>query len=94
MIGSLLAKLNLPQTDTRILSGIVQHLQEIGVGHEMRAGAGRKIPAARQSPHGCRVDVPVAADGVFQRVARLGQRGRIQDNEIKARRPRSPNARR
>ena len=58
MIGSLLAKLNLPQTDPRILGGIVQHLQEIGVGHEMRAGTGRKIPAARQSPHGCRVDVP------------------------------------
>ena len=82
MVGRLLARLNLAQRNACILGSVVQHLLEIGVCHKVGAGAGGKIPATGQQLHCLGVDLAVAADGVLERVAALGERGRVKDDEI------------
>ena len=46
MIGGLVAHFDLTEGDRRIGGGIVKHLLEQRLGHEMGAGAGGQISAA------------------------------------------------
>ena len=82
VIGALLAGFDLAEPHAGISGGVVEHLLEIGFGHEVRAGAGGEIAAARQELHGFEVDLFVALDRVFERVASLGKGGGIEDDKI------------
>lgn len=60
----------------------MEHLPEQRLGHEVRAGAGREIAAARQHTHCLEVDLLVAAYCVLDRSAAFRERGRVEDNEV------------
>ena len=75
MVRPLLSRLDLPQGHSCVLGGVVEHLLEVGVGHEVGAGAGGQVAASGEQLHGGGVDLPVALDGVAEGVAALGEGG-------------------
>ena len=48
MVGRLLARLNLTERHRRVVRRVMEHLDKQLLGHEVGAGAGRKITAAGQ----------------------------------------------
>ena len=73
MVRRLLASFDLAEADAGVFGGIVEHLAEQVVAHEVRARAGRQVTAAGQEFHSFQVDFFIAPDGIADGMARLGE---------------------
>ena len=82
MVRRLLTCFNLAQRYVGILRRIMQHLHEEFLLHEVRAGAGSQIAAARQQLHRLEVDFLIAADSILHRAAGLRKGRRVEDDEV------------
>ena len=82
MIRRLLAAFDLAEADAGVFGGVVEHLAEQVVAHEVRARTGREVAAAGQELHGFQVDFLIAPDGVADSMARFRESRRVEDDEI------------
>ena len=82
MVRRLLASFDLAEADAGVFGGIVEHLAEQVVAHEVRARAGRQVTAAGQEFHSFQVDFFIAPDGIADGMARLGEGRRVEDDEV------------
>ena len=82
MVRRLLAPFDLAEADAGIFGGIVEHLAEQIVAHEVRARARSQIAAARQEFHGFQVNFLIAPHGVADGMTRFGEGRRVEDDEV------------
>ena len=82
MVGGLLADFDLPQLTVGVFCRRLEHLDEQLLGGKVRAAGRGQIAAAGQQLHGAVVDLLVAAHGILNGAARLGEGGRVENDEV------------
>ncbi len=82
MVRRLLASFDLAEANAGIFGGIVEHLAEQVIAHEVRTRARSQIAAARQEFHRFQVDFLIAPHGVADGMTRFGESRRVEDDEV------------
>ena len=81
MVAGLDERFKQPCVAARVLRGLAEHFEKQLRRHELAARARDKIPAGPDKLHALQVEFFIAPVRVFQRLAALGERGRVADDK-------------